>query len=511
MPLVGMLDGERIESWTTDAAVWLEVKKGYKARELLMMCGQPGVPKTSQLGFQFFAHKTSFACGLAECREETAAHRELKTIIASAAQETGWTATIEYPAADRTWIADVLAEKDGQRMALEVQWSKQSSNDFIHRQERYQKAGIDCFWFVHRRNRQTVAEAKVPHLVFDGDVLPYYVMARAAFSELAPVPLAEAVGLLLNGQYLNRIQAEAAELVISYKPMSCNVCSHESTVWKLGAVRLRSRCQSMGTFAVSYPLWATERIESTLTQDVIPVLNGMGLPPVAPLRTSYSNTLGRSYLAHNCAHCSSGFFGDWFIGNEEDWEEITLFPTVDVPAGRDLLEQLHLCRDRGFGTCSQKVHEQDNPTFTGTLESPESTFEEEDDAHEEGSTSGKHAGASANDLVGTVTVTEALAAMFRGQLGEGSHTEIPTTSRPAKARGQERAVPAVHVLCDLCGTEPHPEYECLWRQLRHKVARLGDDYHYSDDIYQRIARGEKPLDEGAAMMRRLLERAHRIN
>lgn len=69
------------------------------------------------------------------------------------------------------------------------------------------------------------------------------------------------------------------------------------------------------------------------------------------------------------------------------------------------------------------------------------------------------------------------------------------------------APPAGTALCDLCGSDGHPEHTCLWRRYRTPVRAAAGGHHFSDDIHARIEAGELDEADGAALLRRMLERA----
>lgn len=112
MPLVAILDGERLESFHLDDEQWSQLRGSYRDHELRMTCGELAIPKTSSRGMRFFAHKPgSDRCALHVGRPETPEHLQSKALLAEAARELGWEATIEHVAPDRAWIADVLIER----------------------------------------------------------------------------------------------------------------------------------------------------------------------------------------------------------------------------------------------------------------------------------------------------------------------------------------------------------------------------------------------------------------
>jgi hypothetical protein len=71
----------------------------------------------------------------------------------------------------------------------------------------------------------------------------------------------------------------------------------------------------------------------------------------------------------------------------------------------------------------------------------------------------------------------------------------------------ERQRPSAAELCDLCGTDPHPEYTCLWRRYRTLVRIPAGAHHFSDDIHATIADGSTEEREGTELLRRMLSRA----
>jgi hypothetical protein len=168
MPLSATFRDERLESWSMTTEEWTHLKRDYRATGLTMACGQAGVPKTSRLGSQFFAHKAGADCQLHEGGPESAVHLATKAAVARAAREIGWEAIIESPSPDRTWIADVLVSNGQRTIAVEAQWSPQSLVDFERRQRRYESAGIECIWLAAKVN--SLNAHAVPHHMIEGDV-----------------------------------------------------------------------------------------------------------------------------------------------------------------------------------------------------------------------------------------------------------------------------------------------------------------------------------------------------
>lgn len=106
--------------------------------------------KISKLGLRFFAHDAArHDCPLTG---ETADHRLLKSAIAAAVRQAGWTATLEATGPQGRWRADVLATSpDGaRRVAWEAQLARQHEDDTLARTERYAGDGVEVVWVFDR-------------------------------------------------------------------------------------------------------------------------------------------------------------------------------------------------------------------------------------------------------------------------------------------------------------------------------------------------------------------------
>src|SRR5262245_57442555 len=110
-------------------------------------CNEPVLLKRSHVGTRFFAHMRRGDCATGP---ETAEHLELKTIVVEAVRSHGWTTQTEVTglAPDgEQWRADVLAQKE---VAVEIQWSRQTNDETLRRQERYKQCGIRGLWLLRQ-------------------------------------------------------------------------------------------------------------------------------------------------------------------------------------------------------------------------------------------------------------------------------------------------------------------------------------------------------------------------
>ena len=144
--------GTTIDASTCDDEDWKALRARARAERHLRMpcCRTRAVLKTSRLGTRFFAHKAKGAC---TWKPETEVHRHLKKLALNAARNAGWEAQSEAsgstPDGER-WIADVVAWRGREKIAVEIQWSGQTNDETLHRQQRYRRSGVKGVWLLRQ-------------------------------------------------------------------------------------------------------------------------------------------------------------------------------------------------------------------------------------------------------------------------------------------------------------------------------------------------------------------------
>lgn len=191
---IACLDGKQaIYSFRFTSDEWDALAKSNQRERHLRMacCNSTVVLKRSRYGTQFFAHARRGECSTAP---ESAEHLLAKEIIAQAVEANGWQASVEHRHPDGLWIADVLAEQGGRRIAFEIQLSSQTPTELQRRDDRYRANGVECAWLLkapRTYSESTAIHAPLFYISFDKDDAYVGPLRR---------PLEEFVASVLSGE-----------------------------------------------------------------------------------------------------------------------------------------------------------------------------------------------------------------------------------------------------------------------------------------------------------------------
>lgn len=163
-PAARRVDGTKVSVYESSPEAWAELQRTYRVGDLLMLCC-PGaaIPKTSANGNPFFAH----ASGVCSSSPESQWHLAAKGIVHGALEALGAVCTQEAPGRGTSgrWQADVYSERDGVRLAVEIQHSYQHLRDYLARQARYDAAGVRCLWLLTLDRYKTLVMSSAKHRI----------------------------------------------------------------------------------------------------------------------------------------------------------------------------------------------------------------------------------------------------------------------------------------------------------------------------------------------------------
>jgi competence protein CoiA len=259
--------------------------------------------RRSRLGKPFFAHRAVGACssGL-----ETEAHRFLKQMVVEVARERGWQAQTEVSGeapCGGSWRADVLASRGAARVAVEIQWSPQTSDDTMRRQERYAASGIRCLWLFRQGsfpisdslpaarilgNLEAGFRASLPDIFERGrQELPMREFLAAAFGKRLRF------GLPLGAE---------ATFTVRVARLPCWRCHAWTQILKEVEVTAGPHRASLPVPELGRHRGLWDRVRERLPSSF----------PSGTIHRRYSRTQEREYLSNGCSHCGAligGQFG----------------------------------------------------------------------------------------------------------------------------------------------------------------------------------------------------------
>ena len=308
MPLSAIVGDDRVVAFLLDEDAWTGLKADLKTgrRSAVLSCGSEAYGRTSTLGTPHFVHKRGAVCS--NHGPESAQHLFAKMVITRAARDAGWDAQPEVPGPDRTWVADVLATRGNLKVALEVQWTEQSLQEFQRRQDRYKEHGVRAVWFTRHTRHLGPSTKDLPvfGLTVDGQ------KATANIEDVA-VPLDESVRALLTGRLQHRARhgIHLGTWATTLHEVTCRKCGLAPVVWKTTA---RGATPCGQTFWTRSDMFSMRRLEShpQVLQAVSGKCEGK---PVADIGMITTKDSGGTYNGFTCPNCHA-VYGDFYLDRD---------------------------------------------------------------------------------------------------------------------------------------------------------------------------------------------------
>lgn len=305
-------DGQPIQSFDLTDAEWSALRlDNSRSLQLRMPCCDASVAmKTSSRGLNFFAHRARGPC---QSAPETEEHLVLKTLAAEAARRAGWTCTTEASGSSpsgEAWTADVLAQKGQHKVAIEIQWSGQTGQESLFRQERYRQSGVRCLW-LFRRPGFPVSE-DLPAACVSGDIATGF----EARLDGQAMPLAEFLDAVFARRFRYGIPLGARAII--------HIHSGVLDCWKSNC-RARTRIVTfievlVGPHRCQFTVPDLNDFSDLLVscQEHLPRTSGVGT-----IKARYSKTQEQRYMSNGCYRCDA-LVGQFLEHHAWDDESVTL-------------------------------------------------------------------------------------------------------------------------------------------------------------------------------------------
>ncbi|WEX87156.1 competence protein CoiA family protein [Sinorhizobium garamanticum] len=302
--------GNDVHAFDLSAEEWRALgERNRKSRMLRMPCCSTAVIlRRSSRGTQHFAHKAVGDCTTAP---ETEAHLRLKRIAVEVARKHGWDVKTEVKGIAPTgeeWIADVLAQKNNAKVAVEIQWSSQTNGETMRRQERYRQSGIRCLWLLKKPGFPTTEALPAAQILEYGRTYS----ARVAYSQEMPVEAF--LDAAFGGRFRYGIPSQGRAAVhIRVGEIDCwkRQCGAKTRIVtgidiELGPHTIPFSVAELGEYPRLF-----EEVFRHLPHD----------PNIGRLKRRFSKTQERQYLSNGCYRCDS-LVGEFFEFEARYSEEI---------------------------------------------------------------------------------------------------------------------------------------------------------------------------------------------
>lgn len=319
MPLRALINNEEKVSISFNDIDWNQIKERQKNGEvniILPCCKQKGFLRTSSKGLKHFIHAKGQ--NICDWKPETPEHLMAKAEVIKACLENGWQAIPEF--ADTNWRADVLAIKNEAKIAFEIQWSSQTTDETESRQIRYNDSQVRGCWFFRTIPKQYreygddyVAIKEIPFFKIKKEDDGIFVLFNSSKIELRNF-----VSILLKKQikfcdnYRAKQSQEVEILIFDTHCWKCHSPQQLYTVPK----RIKSCCNT--DMYLMGELWGDEDFDkhTSVYSAVKDIIKENPQFKIGELKPRYSKTVGGSYKSFGCFHCDA-IFGDFPLRQEK--------------------------------------------------------------------------------------------------------------------------------------------------------------------------------------------------
>lgn len=318
---------EQIYSFVYSLKDWIALKEDKISSFNMACCGNQAILKTSKLGTQFFAHKVKPKSRDCSTGGETTEHIHIKYLVSKRLFECGWSVNVEKrgetPSGEK-WIADIYAEKNNIKLAIEVQWSHQSFVEIKRRQQVYKDSGVRGAWLLRSGSvkHKNAIVGDFMHSTKHVPVFSIYKNKRKSnncyevynvnkinveqgltFKPLIPIQLelSDFVEKLVSSKIKFHLKSSpTSQLSLDIMKMDCSACNKVTET----VVNVRSKNTVYGIEHSSNNYNAPVDRCSENTIDFINA-NFSQMYGFAPLRSRYIKNEGGSYIANSCTHCDA--------------------------------------------------------------------------------------------------------------------------------------------------------------------------------------------------------------
>lgn len=342
MGFLSIIENKEIYSFMLNDEQWDRLKDKYKNLSMHMPCCQTrAIPKKSKLGTQYFAHYPARNCGVNS--GESPEHQFCKYLIFKYLHKNGWAVTPEFRSqtpSGEIWIADIYAEKNNVKIAVEIQWSPQSIEETKRRQEKYRQSGIRAVWFM-----RTTSKNKYDVLDYQSYELPIFsiwldkethllitsgVFKNADFYDLVEIEFTQFFETLMNGGIQYSLKPDSTRFMqLAMNTVTCWKCrNNTNTIMDVNYfMHHKDKVTKIGRTGI-------ENI-SISQCEILNNPNFLQKYQYGFIVERFSKTRRESYLSDGCFHCDA-LQGTHFKYKERDEENMIYSHLIEFKINQNI-------------------------------------------------------------------------------------------------------------------------------------------------------------------------------
>lgn len=155
MPLTALraATAEIVEAFDLTADQWQQMKAEPAGSYIIRRSGLPAILKKNVHGTRWFAARPGESDK--DWKPTSPEHEFAQVRMVKALRAAGYTARVEEPGYSdegERWEADVLIDVAGRKIAIEVQLSQQTFDEYLRRSHKYLQSGVKVVWLVSSRH-----------------------------------------------------------------------------------------------------------------------------------------------------------------------------------------------------------------------------------------------------------------------------------------------------------------------------------------------------------------------
>ncbi len=351
MPLRAIIENKEVISTFLSKEEWISLRNYIKSNNVDVLISQTfkkGYLRTSKLGLQHFAHKKGEKPE--NWKPESQQHLLAKSEVLLGCKDAGWDAKSEF--SENDWIADVIAIKGKIRVAFEIQWSRQSYEKTLERQNKFKNSNVRGCWFIKNPPKEICDWEK--KIIAEKET-PIFRIYETEKGEICidlygnKIPIRQFVKALLNHKIkycTHLVSKENQNIEIIFSEIKCWKCKTNQHIYIIQDT-LESKCGQQ--IELQDDDWSNNSFKHNpqihnIVNNFLKTEKGKSIK-IGEIKKRYSNTIKSSYISFGCIKCDS-LFGDFYLPNAfaykfEHKNYLSIFADIELPKIKE--EHPHWC------------------------------------------------------------------------------------------------------------------------------------------------------------------------